>query len=124
MLCIHIMYIYTDLPNDAKFLFFRNYCFFLWNLHFFPPPNVFWFWVILGHLDFHHGADQNLKRRNFPPKKRKTHQVGRHSLAAKTPTMKRRYFWKRAKNIPNNKKSVASTSNGTFAQSGSSRYIN
>ena len=40
------------------------------------------------------------------PKSEKTNQVCRHSLAAKTPTMKRRYFWKRAKIYPKQQKNM------------------
>ena len=40
------------------------------------------------------------------PKSVKTNQVGRHSLAAKTPTMKRGYFLEQSKKYPKQQKQV------------------
>lgn len=51
------------------------------------------------------------------PKNVKTNQVCRHSLAAKTPTMKWRFFLEKSKNLLQTaKKHVVSTSTHNFAQ--------
>ena len=99
-----------------KFCCFRNYCFF-GELAFFSASERF---LVLGRFGAL-GPPITVLTKIWNgvisrPKSVKINQVGRHSLAAKTPNMKRRYFWKRAKNIPNSKKSVVSTSSDNFAQ--------
>ena len=119
----YIPYIYLDLPNDTNVCFFRNYCF-LGELALFSASERFWVLGRFGALGppimvltkIWNGVISRPKSVISRPKSVKINQVGRHSLAAKTPNMKRRYFWKRAKNIPNSKKSVVSTSSDNFAQ--------
>ena len=106
-----------------NFCFFRNYCFF-GELAFFSASERF---LVLGRFgalgppitvltNIWNGVISRPKSVISRPKSAKINQVGRHSLAAKTPNMKRRYFWKRAKNISNSKKKPVSTSSDNFAQ--------
>ena len=116
--CVYnILYdIYLDLPNDAKFLLFQKLLLFWGTCIFFCLRAFFGFgtfWALGPPITVLTNIWTGVISR---PKSVKINQVGRHSLAAKTPNMKRRYFWKRAKNIPNSKKSVVSTSSDNFAQ--------
>ena len=63
------MYIYLDLPNDAKFLLFQKLLLFWGTCIFFCLRAFFGFGTFWGTWTSHHGADKHLKRRNFPSKK-------------------------------------------------------
>ena len=63
-----------------------------------PPTNMSWW----GSLE--NGAISRPKNIFSDPKSVIINQFGWHCLAAKTKKMKRRYFWKRTRNIPNSKK--------------------
>ena len=103
--------------------FFRNCCF-LVELPFFSASERFLVLGCFGALGppitvltkIWNGVISRPKSVISRPKSVKTNQVGRHSLAAKNPTMKRRYFWKRQKISQTAKKSVVSTSSDNFAQ--------
>ena len=67
---IYIIYIYLDLPNDAKFLLFQKLLLFWGTCIFFCLRAFFGFGTFWGTGTSHHGVDKHLKRRNFPSKKR------------------------------------------------------
>ena len=107
------MYVYLDLPNDAKFLLFQKLLLFWGTCIFFCLRAFFGFGTFWGTWTSHHGADKHLKRRNFPskkrnfpPKKRKNKSGWQAFPSSRNPQHETALFLEKSKKYPKQQKKV------------------
>ena len=109
--------IYLDLPNDVKFLLFQKLLVFWGTCIFCCLRAFFGFGPFWGTWTSHNGADKNLKRRNFPSKKRKNKSGWQAFPSSQNPKHETALFLEKSKKYTKQqKKSVVSTLSDNFAQ--------
>ena len=107
------IFVYLDVPNDAKCLLFQKLLLFWGTCIFFCLRAFFGFGTFWGTWTSHHGADKHLKRRNFPskkrnfpPKKRKNKSGWQAFPSSQNPKHETALFLEKSKKYPKQQKKV------------------
>ena len=106
MLQLVYVYIYLDLPNDVKILLFQKLLLFWGTCIFFCLRAFFGFGPFWGAWTSHNGADKNLKRRNFPSKKRKNKSGWQAFPSSQNPKHETALFLEKSKKYTKQQKKV------------------